>query len=410
VSGEGGQRRARPERDGSTIGVARILGVELRVHPSWFVIFGLVVFWLFTVGVPDVAPGLSSGAKLILAVAVALLFFGSVVIHELAHALMARRLGLRVERITLFIFGGAARLEQETPDARREALVAVVGPVSSLLLGGLFLGIWALVGRAETESLQIVAAASFELGRINILLALFNLIPGFPMDGGRLLRALVWGISRDFVRATRIATLVGRGFAYLLIGIGFVVAIRDDVVSGIWLAFIGWFLNQAAEASYRRVAVEKLVEGIRVGDVMDRDVPVVGPNLTLDTFVEQHLMTGRASLYPVVHEGTLVGAVELPQVSRVAAADRPGTRITDVMTRVRELATLTGRDPLWDAITRFEESGVAAIPVVDTETGRELQGLVTREGVMRALRARSQLSTAGAAASPAAGSQPRGET
>jgi len=404
--------RNRRRGDG-TIGVARIFGVELKIHPSWFFVFGLVVLWLFTVGVPDVAPTLSAGATLVLAVVVAFLFFASVVFHELAHALVGRRLGLAIDQITLFIFGGAAKLEQEAPNARVEAAVAAVGPLSSLLLGGFFFGLSALIGRSGSEPLQIAAGASFELGRINVLLAVFNLIPGFPMDGGRLLRALVWGLTRDFVRATRVATLFGRAFAYLLIAAGFLVAIRADVVSGIWLAFIGWFLNQAAESSYRRVAVERLVEGISVGDVMDREVPTVSPNLTLDTFIEQHLLTGRASLYPVVHDGILVGAVELPQVSRVPPADRKLTRVTDVMTRLKDLVTLTADDPLWAAVTRFEEGGMAAIPVVDPETRRELHGLITREGVLRALRARSQLresvpATPVAPAAPGAPSAPGG--
>ncbi|HEV8516008.1 MAG TPA: site-2 protease family protein [Candidatus Limnocylindrales bacterium] len=374
-----------------TIGVARILGVELRLHPSWFFVFALVVIWLFTVEVPAVAPRVSAGGGLVLALVVALLFFGSVVVHELAHALVARRLGLPVNEITLFIFGGAAKLEQESPNARTEAIVAGVGPLSSIGVAAVFFAVWAIVGRTENEALQVVGGAAFELARINILLAAFNLVPGFPMDGGRLLRAVIWGVSQDFLRATRIATLIGRGFAYLLIALGFIIAIRIDVVSGIWLAFIGWVLNQAAETSYRRIAVEKLIEGIRVGDVMDRDVPLVHPNLTLDTLVEQHFLTGRATLYPVVLDGVLVGTVDLGQVSRVPAPDRPVTRVTDVMTRLGEVATLLPSQPLWEAVTRFEEGGSAAIPVVDAENARQLVGVLTRDGVLRAIRARAQL-------------------
>jgi len=367
--------------------------VRIRLHPSWFVIFALVVFSLATVGSPAGDRPLSQAARWVLAAVVASLFFASVVAHELSHALVARRRGLEVKEITLFIFGGAATLEQETPNPRTEALVAAAGPAASLVVGGSFLAVWLGLRGSDAEVVSTIAASAFWLGVSNVLLAAFNLVPGFPMDGGRLLRAALWAVTGNFVRATRIATLVGRGFAYLIIAGGFLRAISGEVLDGLWLIFIGWFLNQAAEASYKRVAVEKLVEGIRVQDVMERTMPVVGPNLTLDTLVDQHLLTGQASYYPVVHDGELVGSVEVSQVSRVPRSDWPNTRVTDVMTRGTGLRTLSEGEPLWQAVTQFEESSATAIPVVGGETGRRLLGLVTRDGVFRALRARAQLGT-----------------
>ena len=373
-----------------SVSIGRILGIRLILHPSWFVIFALVVLSLATVRLPEEGP-LSPGARWVVAIAVALCFFASVVAHELAHALTARRRGVEVNEITLFIFGGAAKLEQESPDPRTEALVAAVGPAASVLVGLLFFGVWAIFRNSASETVAILAESARWLGSINVALAVFNLIPGFPMDGGRLLRAILWRASGDFVKATRIATLVGRAFAYVLIAFGFLLALQRDVVSGLWLAFIGWFLNQAAEASYRRVAVEKLVEGISVRDVMDRDVAVVNPNLTLDTLVEQHLLTGQASLYPVAMDGNLVGTVELEQVRRVPNQERATTRVTDVMSRGDRLVTLRDTEPLWEAVSHFEETGASAIPVVDREDARRLVGIITRDGVFRALRARAQL-------------------
>jgi CBS domain-containing protein len=259
-------------------------------------------------------------------------------------------------------------------------------------MGGLFFAVWAVLRDDSGEAARVIAGSAFALGGINVLLALFNLIPGFPMDGGRILRAILWAATGNFVRATRFATFAGRGFAYILIGAGFVIAISGDIAQGIWLAFIGWFLNQAAEASYRRVALERLVSGVRVEHVMDRDVAVVNPNLTLDTFVEQHLMSGQASLYPVMHDELLVGTVDLAQVRGVPRDQWPNTRVTDVMTRGTNLRTVTEREPLSQVIGDFEETGTAAIPVVDPETRRQLLGLLTRDGVFRALRARSELS------------------
>jgi Zn-dependent protease/predicted transcriptional regulator len=377
-------------RDGA-FSLGRVLGVEIRLHATWFFVFLLVVVSLATMGTRPGETPVSLPVRLLLAALVAVLFFGSVVLHELAHAVVARRHGIMVREITLFIFGGAATLEQESPDPRTELLVAGVGPLSSAGIAGVFFAAWLLLSGSGSEPLQVLAGPALELASINLLLAAFNLIPGFPMDGGRLLRAVVWGATKDFVRATRIATRVGRIFAYLLIGIGFVIALRVDVVGGLWLSFIGWFLNHAAEASYKRVALEKLMEGIRVQDVMEREVASVSPNLTLDTLVDQHLLSGRASLYPVIHDGDLVGTVEIGQVSRVPRGDWSVTRVTDVMTRGTGLVTLTEPQPLWQAVTRFEESGTPAIPVVDAEDGRRLLGLVTRDGVFRALRARAQL-------------------
>jgi Zn-dependent protease/predicted transcriptional regulator len=383
-----GPRRRRP-RPG--LMVARIFGVRIHVHASWLIIFALVVLYLLNVGSPDRGNDLSPGWNLLRAVVVALVFFGSVLVHELAHALVARRRGMTVNDITLFIFGGAANLEQEAPNARTEALVAGAGPLASVVLAAGFLAVSAALGGVASEPVTVVAGSAAWLARINLLLAVFNLIPGFPMDGGRLLRAAVWGVTHDFVRATRIATFIGRGFAYVLIGVGFVIAIQGRLIDGLWLAFIGWFLNQAAEASYRRVAVEKLVEGVRVRDVMDREVAVVNPNLTLDTLVDQHLLSGQATLYPVTMEGTLVGTIDLGQVRKIPRDDWTTTRVTDVMTRGDGIVTLTEPEPLWDAISRFDETGTPAIPVVDPETRRRLLGLVTRDSVFRALRARAEL-------------------
>jgi CBS domain-containing protein len=203
---------------------------------------------------------------------------------------------------------------------------------------------------------------------------------------------LLWAGTKDFVRATRIATLVGRAFAYVLIGIGLVVALRGgDIVGGLWLSFIGWFLSNAAEASYRRVALEKLIEGVRVHDVMERNVQQVSPNLTLDTLVDQHLLSGQAMFYPVVLDDVLVGTVDIGQVSRIPRANWPLTRVTDVMTRGPAMVTVSEPDTLWQAVTRFEETGTPAIPVVDAADPRRLLGLLTRDGVFRALRARAQL-------------------
>jgi Zn-dependent protease/predicted transcriptional regulator len=370
--------------------IGRILGVRVKVHPSWFIVFALVVVSLAAVGVPG-DQELPDALRWTLAIVVAALFFLSVLVHELAHAIVARRQGLSVDEITLFIFGGPPSVDREAPNARAEALIAGVGPVVSMGIAALGLGAWAVLSGVDGEAALFARGVAWWVGMSNLLLSAFNLIPGYPMDGGRLLRALLWTVTGNFMRATRFATLAGRVFAYALIAAGIAWALAGEIFPGIWLALIGWFLNQAAEGSYRRVEFGRLVEGIHVRDVMEQDVAVVGPNLTLDTLVEQHLMTGRASLYPVTLDGNLVGTVEIAQVSRIARGEWPNTRVTDIMTRGDDLSTLTSPATVMDAMTRFEETGAPAIPVVAEDDRHRLLGLVTREGLLRALRRRAAL-------------------
>ncbi|MDQ3447854.1 MAG: site-2 protease family protein [Chloroflexota bacterium] len=387
-------------RHGVKSGGIRILtlfGVRVTVHPSWLLIFGLLVFWLATVGGPSAATGLSDVGRWILAPIVAVLFFISVLAHELAHAYVARARGVPVDEVMLFIFGGAARLDREAPTPRSEVAITIAGPATSVILGVALVVAGVMVSGIPGQPAGVAAEVLIGLGIINVLLAAFNLIPGFPMDGGRLLRAIIWARTRDFLRATRLATLVGRGFAYLLIAVGLVVALGggDGIVFGVWAALIGWFLHQASEQSYRRVELAHIVEGVAVGDVMDREFSVVSPGLTLDTFVDQHLLgsTG-TTIYPVMVGSTLMGTIELRQVRRVPRSEWQTKRVSEVMSRQEALWTLTEPQPAMDAVGHFEASDAQGIAVVDTEDRQRLTGVVTREGLVRVLRQRRDASRA----------------
>lgn len=373
--------------------ILTLFGVRITVHPSWLLIFAVLVIWLATVGGPSAGSGLPDAARWLMAPIVAMLFFGSVLAHELAHAYVARARGVDVDEVMLFIFGGAARLEREAPTPRSEIIITLAGPVTSLLLGLILVGAGVLMRGLEGPLLGVVAETLIGLGAINVLLAGFNLIPGFPMDGGRLLRAILWARTRDFLRATRLATLVGRGFAYLLIAVGVIITLRggDGIVFGVWTALIGWFLHQSSEQSYRRVELAHIVEGVAVSDVMDREYSVVSPSLTLDTFVDQHLLgsTGTA-IYPVMLDGTLVGTIELRQIRRVPRAKWLTTRVADVMSRREALWTLTEPQPAMDAVGHFQESDAQGIAVVDAQDRQRLTGVVTRDGLVRALRLRHE--------------------
>jgi Zn-dependent protease len=316
---------------------------------------------------------------------VAALFFASVLAHELSHALVARRFGVTVRDITLFVFGGAATLEGDARTPRQEALIAVAGPLCSLLLGGAFYLLGVAVGQEQ------VAAVVGWLAFINVTLGLFNMIPGFPMDGGRLLRALLWKVRGDQLAATRNAATVGRGFGYLLIGVGAYIAFEGEVFSGIWLALIGWFISSAAESSVAQVSMQRLLRGVKVRDVMEAEPPSVTPNESVADLVNERLMRGANRSFLVRHDdGGLAGIVTLTDIRRIAPEDWATARVTDIMTRFPELVKVAPDDELDSALDVLQEKEVNQLPVVGDD-GRTVLGLLTRAGILRLVDTRMKL-------------------
>ena len=360
-------------------------GVELAIHPSWLVIAFLITASLAMAQFPRQFPGWSGGLYWIVAAGTALVFFASVLAHELSHALVARRFGLRVQGITLFIFGGTTSIDSDSRTPREEALIALAGPVTSLILGAALIGVGAAIGEPQ------VAALVGWLGWVNLMLGGFNLIPGFPMDGGRVLRALLWKLRGDRLLATRNAAFVGRMVAYALIFVGVVWALGPgDPFAGLWLALIGWFLSNAAEATGAQAGVERALSGVRVRDAMDTDPPSVSPNESVADLVSERMLRGEDRSFLVRHDdGGLAGVVTLGDVRRLPRDDWPGARVTDIMTRYNDLATIGPEEPLVDALRIIQERDVGLLPVV--AEGREPVGVVTRRGILRLIEARRKL-------------------
>ena len=368
--------------------VGRIAGIDLSIHPSWLVIAFLVTYSLAEFQFPAEFRGWSTTAYWLVAAATALLFFASVLAHELSHAILARRFGLKVQGITLFIFGGATSIDSDSRTPREEALIAVAGPATSILIGLALLGIDLVVDQPQA------AALLGWLGFINLMLGAFNLIPGFPMDGGRVLRAILWKVRGNRLAATRSAAVVGRLFAYLLIGLGVYLALRPggSIFSGLWLALIGWFLSNAAEATVAQAGVESSLSGVRVRDAMDLDPPSVTPNEPVTELVQERLLRGEDRSFLVRHDdGGLAGIVTLGDVRRLPRDDWAAARVTDIMTRHTELATIGPDAPLGDALRLIQEREVGQLPVVEDEHGRDAVGLVTRRGILRLIEARMKL-------------------
>jgi len=371
---------------GQSLRIGRLFGVDIGLHPSWFVIALLVTYSLAAGELPRRYPGWETAWYWVVGALIAILFFASVLAHELSHAVVARRFGLKVRDITLFIFGGAASLESEAKRPLHEALIGAAGPLASLLVGA---ALWLVVALVQAPQVEAILGW---LAFINVTLGIFNLIPGFPMDGGRILRAILWKLRGDRFAATRNAATVGRLFGYLLIGIGVVIAFQGgSLFSGIWLALIGWFLSNAAESAVAQMSIERTLRGIKVREVMEAEPPSVSPNESVADLVNERLVRGGQRSFLVRHtDGGLAGLVTLSDVARVARDDWPQARVTDIMTRYQDLARVGPDDGVAKALEILQAKEVNQLPVVEGD-GRTVVGLLTRAGILRLIEARLKL-------------------
>lgn len=353
-----------------------IAGIDIRVHYTWlFALF--LIAWSLALGYfPTSGNGFGVATDWILGIVAALLLFASVLVHELGHSLVATARGLKVDNITLFIFGGVSSIAHEASNARDEFLVAVVGPVVSLVLAGLF---WLIAQVLPTAS-GVGALANY-LGFANLLLGLFNIVPGFPLDGGRVLRSILWGTTRDPVRATQIASYVGQAVAFVLIGWGVVNVFSGNLFGGLWIAFIGWFLNSGAEGSRQQVTVKSALGGVPVSTVMDPSPDTATPDLSVRDFVMDHALRRGHRALPVLDSGRLVGLVSVTDAKHVAQEAWATTPVGAVMSRM-PLKTLTPDADLAAALQLMVENGIHQVPIVREDT---LLGMLSRSDVMRYL-------------------------
>ena len=381
-------------RSGFVIG--RILGIDIEVDSSWLFIFVLVT-WSLVSGFSTVHPEWSPALRFVTALVASLLFFASVLAHELCHCVVARARGLPVHRITLFLFGGVSNLEREPASAATEFFMALVGPLSSLVIGVVFLTLGALwVGtgaftRADPTAflagLGPVPTLFLWLGPINVLLGLFNLIPGFPLDGGRILRSILWAATKDLRKATRWAAGVGQliGWLFVFAGLSMVFGasiplLGAGVVNGLWLAFIGWFLHNAAGASQGRLRIDHLLEDLPVSRLMRRDVPRVAADMALSTLVYDHLLGTDERSFAVFDGAALAGSVSLEDVRRVPRERWDATTVREVMTPADRLGSVSPDEPAAEAYRTLLERGIRQVPVV--EEGR-LLGFLRQSEVVR---------------------------
>jgi len=379
----------------SGIPVARVFGIEIRVQVAWVLVLALIGYIAVTeLGI--VQPGLDPAVGWVLGGIVAIGFFLSSTAHDLTHALVARRSGIPVTAIAVTFFGGATPLDPAADNPRDELAIAASGPLASLAIGGVLGIVAVLIGAGGGAALGTTAAAFGVLSVLNLLLGGVNLLPAYPLDGGRIVRAIGWRRGGSIQAGSRVAARVGRLCGFAAIGVGFVVMVGDELTNGAMVAISGWFLVLSARSITERLKTDALIGGLHVQDAMEPGSVSIGPGLTVDTFASQLLDDeSPMTAVPVVSDDAVVGVLGVREVRRLQRARWPTTRVEEVMAKPPRLIFLATGDSLASAVERLQRAGLDGLPVLD---GGSLVGMLTRRSVGRLLHERGILTPEGRAA------------
>lgn len=363
--------------------MGRIAGIEIGIHYTWLLAFVLISLSLAQGFFPQAYPGWNPGTYWVTGILAALLLFVSVLLHELAHSLVAQARGLPVQSITLFIFGGVSNIGEEAEKPSVEFVIAIVGPLTSLALAGIFWGALQAIGKPESA----LAAMLYYLFLINALLAAFNILPGFPLDGGRVLRSILWSTTGSLTKATNIAATVGRLFGWALIALGAFRLLTGDFLGGLWIAFIGWFLSSAADASRRDVTLREHLRGVPVREVMDTNTEAVNPQTSVEEVIRSIFLQDRRHAVPVCQNDRLVGIVTLSDVKVVPQPKWSQTSVAEIMTR-QPLYRVTPEDDLNSAMRLLTQHDINQVVVLHEE---RLVGLLNHADIIRHLHLSQEL-------------------
>jgi Zn-dependent protease/predicted transcriptional regulator len=370
------------------IRIGRILGIPIYLDLSWILVFGLITFSQSNFFAQQ-HPHWTGPQHWALGAVTSILFFSSVVFHELAHSVVAQHYKIKVLSITLFLFGGLARIARDPSQAIQEFNIAIAGPLASGFLAGVFYGVTLLFPDSE-----MLGAVASQLALTNGMLALFNLLPGFPLDGGRVFRAMVWGATKDFTRATRVAGASGKLIAFGLISLGVWSALRSDWVTALWMGFLGWFLLNAAQASVAQVTIQETLSGLCASDVMNQEVPIIPANMSLEEYSGEVLRTGRR-VHLVTMDERLVGLMNVAALSHVPREEWNMNSVQAVMVPREKILWAAPDEPLQRLLERLIAADVNQMPVVtQLEEGAHIVGMVTREAILRVIQTRSELGAA----------------
>jgi len=356
------------------IPLGTVTGIPIGLDYSWFLIFGLLTWMLAVSYFPAEFHDSTRPLYWVMGAVTAIMMFASVVLHELGHALVARRFRIPVRGITLFVFGGVAQLEREPPSAAAELFIAIAGPIVSFALAVAF----TLLEPAVTGIMPLWGVVKY-LAYINFALALFNLIPGFPLDGGRVFRAIVWASTKNMERSTLIAANVGRFFGFFFIFLGVWQMLAGNFGGGLWLAFIGWFLDNAASVQAHQTVYQTLLLGHRVSQALGRQCTAIRADTTLQQLVDDHVLAGNERCFWVTRGGEIAGLVTLHRIKSVPRSEWTSTSAAQVMLPIDQWKRVDADAELWSAIEQMERGGVNQLPVMQ---GDRIVGMLTRGDVM----------------------------
>lgn len=370
---------------GTSIKLFKVFGIEIRLDYSWFIIFALFAYFFGFIYFPSVLPGLNKGLLALITIITVILFFTSVLIHEMSHSLVARSKGTSVEKITLFLFGGMAQIEKEPETPNSELIMAIAGPAASFVVAAIFGVIWFF-----TKNIALVREPVKYLAIINIALGVFNMLPGYPLDGGRVLRSIVWRVTGNLERATFIASTTGRVIGFMIIAVGVFFIFMGNFLNGVWLAFIGWFLQSSAQMGYRQLIFETSIKGIKVGDVMNENIVNVTKDITIQDLVDDYFMKYRFGRFPVIEDEKtqrFIGVISLHDIKGVSKEEWPKVKIGDIVKSVSESEKVDMSMEISDAIKRMGKNDLGHLVVM---SGDKLRGIITKSDVMRFIRIRSE--------------------
>ena len=363
-----------------------IAGIEISVHYTWLFIFILIVYTLAVGYFPMRVRGLDKSLYLMMSVLSAFLLFASVLFHELSHSLMAKKEKLKVDKIVLFLFGGVAQISEEPKSAKDEFKIAVVGPISSFFLALVFWFLWYFV--ISSSGSEVFGAIFEYLALINFMLGAFNLLPGFPLDGGRILRAYFWNKTKDLAKATSIASTAGKGLGMFLILLGAFQVITGYFIGGLWMIFIGLFLRQAAESSYQRVLIMDVLSGMKVKELMSSNVVCVSPDLPISDLVDEFFFKHRFSSFPVCQKDKFLGIVTLHSVKEIPKERWREKTVSSAVKEVSEEFILDPEDDAVNALKKIIQSDLGSLPVLKD---KKVVGILTRKDIMNLLRIKTDL-------------------
>ncbi len=368
--------------------VFRISGIDIRIDYSWFVIFALIAYFFGFSYFPRVLPGISIWLIAIITIISALLFFFSILFHEVSHSITSIRKGIPVKQITLFIFGGIAQIEKEPDTPAKEFQISIAGPAASYFLAIVFGVIWIV-----SRQIPVIMEPAKYLTIINIALGTFNLLPGFPLDGGRILRSIIWKVSNNFEKATIIASNVGRGIGFAMIAVGIVYIFLGVFFNGIWLIFIGWFLQSAAAQANAQIALEKSIKGIKVKDVITTEIVSVSKDITVRELIDDWFLKYKYGKFPVIDRNNndrYLGIITLNDVKELPREKWDIATVGEIVNTYIEEDKIEMETELYEAVKKINSGNISALVVI--KDGK-LQGILTKTDIMQFLKIKSEFNS-----------------